>query len=229
VVLLSVLLFSRYRAGLAALSLLLLVVFLAIPGTLRHRLTLIVMDPQSRSAADVEEQKSLGSQFERQELLKTALRYTFTHPIFGIGPGQFSDAAWAEAKHEGRQVASLGTHNAYLQISSECGLPGLFFFTAAIILSIRSNYRLYKQTRDRPEFEQIRNLAFCLFATTLAFSVNALFHHVAYTINASFLAGCSTALYLAAQPYLTRPSGFAPPRTTPLVKACGPGRTHVRV
>jgi len=203
------LLFSHFRMPLLFVSIPLLVIFLALSSDLRHRLMLIEWDP-SEQAADAADQGSVGSQFERQELFKTAVRYTVMHPIFGIGPGQFEDAVWEDAKKEGKHVSSLGPHNSYVQISSECGLPGLFFFAAALVLSIRSNYRLYKQTRGDPRLEKIRDLAFCLFASIVVFGVNMIFHHVAYSSSTATLTGLSAALYLAAQPYL--PAQTAPSR-----------------
>src|SRR3954466_3825864 len=74
---------------------------------------------------------------------------TFSHPILGVGPGDFSFVSWDERKATtGAGGESLVSHNTYTQISSETGLPGFFFFAATLVLSFRYAYRSYRDTSE---------------------------------------------------------------------------------
>jgi O-antigen ligase len=171
-------------------------------GTL-HRLSLLASDvppptnPFHPSDADV---GSVASQVQREELFKTSLRYTLSHPLFGVGPDQFSAAVNEDAARTGQQMPWLGTHNTYTQISSECGIPALFFYVAVIGLCFRSNLRLYRRTRDRPADRELAGLSRCLLAGILVFAISAFFFHMAYSAYLPALAGSSVALEFAADP-----------------------------
>ncbi len=74
---------------------------------------------------------------------------TLHHPIFGVGPGDFSFVSWDERKAAtGAGGESLVSHNTYTQISSETGLPGFFFFAASLVLSFRYAYRSYRESAE---------------------------------------------------------------------------------
>lgn len=161
-----------------------------------HRLSLLTSgDTESRSDA-----ASVASQLQREELFKISLRYTLSHPLFGVGPDQFAAAVSQDAARAGRQMPWLGTHNTYTQISSECGIPALIFYLAVIGLCLRSNFRLYRRTRDRPAASEVSGLSRCLLAGTLVFAVSAFFFHMAYSAYLPTLAGFTVALQLVAFP-----------------------------
>jgi O-antigen ligase len=124
--------------------------------------------------------------------------------LSGVGPGQFADAYWADAKKEGKHVASLGTHNSYTQVGAEGGLPVFFCYAGVIILCIRSNYRLYRGAMDDPKLRDIMQMSFCLFLATIGLATNAIFHHMAYSMHVPVLGGLSICLQLIAKPYLQR-------------------------
>jgi O-antigen ligase len=94
----------------------------------------------------------------------------------------------------------LGTHNTYTQISSECGIPALLFYLAVIGLCLRSNFRIYLRTRDRPAAHQLAGMSRCLLAGMLVYAVSAFFFHMAYSAYLPTLAGFTAALQLAASP-----------------------------
>jgi O-antigen ligase len=171
-------------------------------GTL-HRLSLLATDvPPPTNAfhpsdADV---GSVASQVQREELFKTSLRYTLSHPLFGVGPDQFSAAVNEDAARTGQQMPWLGTHNTYTQVSSECGIPALLFYLVVIGLCFRSNLRLYRRTRDRPADRELAGLSRCLLAGILVFAISAFFFHMAYSAYLPTLAGSSVALEFAAAP-----------------------------
>jgi O-antigen ligase len=89
----------------------------------------------------------IASSEERRALLIQSLQMTLHHPIFGVGPGDFSFVSWDERKAAtGAGGESLVSHNTYTQISSETGVPGFLFFAASLALSFRYAYRSYRES-----------------------------------------------------------------------------------
>jgi hypothetical protein len=62
---------------------------------------------------------------------KAAMQLIATHPVFGIGPGNFSEMSGL----------SNNAHNNYLQIASELGIPTLLVFVSVVALAIRASWR----------------------------------------------------------------------------------------
>ena len=158
------------------------------------RLVYIVWSPESEQTTNGD----LESQIERTELFKRAVGYTVTHPLFGLGPGQFPEVVWADAKQAGKRFPSLGTHNTYLQVASEMGIPGLIFYMGTLFGALSMNLRLYKRAVRDPRSQDVANMALCLFLALVAYSFSTLFHHVAYSRQLPTLAGMSIALWAAA-------------------------------
>jgi O-antigen ligase len=163
-----------------------------------HRLSLLSSDASSPDETE-SDMASVASQLQREDVLKTSLRYTFSNPLFGVGPDQFAAAVSQDAAGAGRQVPWIGTHNTYTQVSSECGIPALIFYLAVIALCLRSNLRLYRLTRDLPADRELAGLSRCLLAGTLVFAVSAFFFHMAYSPYLPSLAGFTVALQFAAR------------------------------
>jgi O-antigen ligase len=205
--------FTPYRQKVLMMMAPMCLIFLTMSGSTLHRLTLIFVNPTESDASNVRDIGSIGSQMERTELLKASLKYMIFHPLFGVGPGQFNDTRWADMKMKGTHVASLGTHNSYTEMGSESGIPALICFAGVVILSVRSNYRIYKRSLGPEGVESINQLSFCLLLSCLAFAVNAVFHHSAYGLLVPFLGGLSISVHLAAEPilkqreYASRPAG----------------------
>ena len=133
---------------------------LGLPPSTLHRLSLLVAPPETALDENTSDQASVASEFQRQGLLKKSLDYTLAHPLFGVGPDQFATAVFGEAAEDGEHVSWLGTHNAYTQVSSECGIPALVFYCAPILLCFRLNHRLYRRTRGHPEYREMAGFKF---------------------------------------------------------------------
>ena len=162
-------------------------VLLVTPMQTIQRLTTLTADEQTANTE--EQQKAVSSQLERQHLLQAALGYMVRYPVFGIGPGEFPDAIWEDGKKEGVHEASLGPHNTYAQIGAECGIPGLAMFALAILATIRSSYRLYRATADKPDQTLVAAVSFSCFLLMVAFAIDLFFHHVAYSGNIGVILG----------------------------------------
>jgi O-antigen ligase len=77
---------------------------------------------------------AIGSQVQRQELFKKSLYITITHPLLVVGPDQFAVAVAGDSAKQGVHSPSLGTHNSYTQVSSECGIPAFICWCAVLVL-----------------------------------------------------------------------------------------------
>lgn len=181
---------------------------LLLPSATVHRLLLFGFDSSQLQAQSESDVAAINSQIERQELFKKSLSYTFTHPLLGVGPDQFAVAVAGDSAKQGAHSAWLGTHNSYTQVSSECGIPAFICYCAVLVLSFRSNWRLYRKTRDNPVFKELANLSFCLLAAILVYAVSTFFFHIAYSGGLPALAGSSLALQLAAEPLLATAARF---------------------
>ncbi len=147
------------------------------------------------SDSDAVEQSAVMSREQRLELLKLSIRYTATHPLFGVGPGVFDAYAADVAEREGRRSAWQVTHNMYTQISAEAGIPALVFYLGALGACLRITRRLYKLGGDGAEQVETARLAYALHLSLVSFAATALFDSVAYQIYFPTLAGLTVALH----------------------------------
>ena len=162
-----------------------------------HRLTLTFTGTSIYEAQSGEDESAIESRLQRRELLIRSIALSFQHPLFGVGPGQFPVAVDEQAKKEGKHSAWLGTHNSYTEVSSECGFPAFFCYTAVLWFCIRSSYKLFRATQDRLEWRDINALSFCLLLSGVVYAVCTFFDHVAYTGLLPFMAGFCISLKLA--------------------------------
>jgi O-antigen ligase len=179
----------------------LIVAFALAPSEMRHRITLVVIaDPAGEDAGS----SAFGSQMQRQQLLKTSIWLAITHPLFGVGPGQFAVKVSGDQEKKGEHADWLGTHNSYTQVASEAGLPAFIFYVATIMSCLRTNYWVYLRSRDRAGLETIAGVSFCMFLAIFAYSIAIFFFHEAYSLQLPLMAGVSIALYLTVRPVLNR-------------------------
>jgi O-antigen ligase len=78
----------------------------------------------------------------RTKLLEASIKLTFAHPLFGVGPKQFEESEYNDAKAEQRRGMWHETHNTFTQVSSECGIPALLFFMTALISAFATLWKL---------------------------------------------------------------------------------------
>lgn len=145
-----------------------------------------------------EHEEAKESEDSRSYLLKQSLLYTMQHPIFGIGLGQF-------ANYEGEQSVAAGkvgnwheTHNAFTQVSSECGVPAVIFFVLGIGAALVSVNRVYRQAR-REGYTEIANASFCYLLSLIGFMVSITFLANAFRFYLPVMIGLSIALVAAAK------------------------------
>jgi len=130
----------------------------------------------------------LGSAAARKELLKESIQITATHPLFGIGPGNF--ASETRLWHV--------THNTYTQLSAETGLPGLILF----LLILRQVFRNLKDIRKTERFRTdpvVRTFTGALRASFVGYLLGAFFASYAYELFIYALVAFTGVLYAACQ------------------------------
>ena len=120
---------------------------------------------------------------------------TLKHPLFDVGPGNFPAALYDEFMKKGRTVAWMEPHNSYTQVSSECGLPALFFYASTLLTCLFRTTFIFRKFRNaqNPRHSEIAAMAFALRASLIAFGVTAMFSSVAYQALLPSLAGLSIA------------------------------------
>ena len=125
-----------------------------------------------------------GSAEARKELLLISLKVTATHPVFGVGPGNFSSytGLWRV------------THNTYTQFSSECGIPALVLF---LLLMWRAflNLRYMRKMPRSPETKEVHLYASALTASLAAYVLGAFFSSSAYELFPYYMVMYTTLLY----------------------------------
>lgn len=215
------------KVKLAAAAVVALGLFLAlVPRGAMERYRTLVPDATDRSAAfDSARQSAEARLIHLQESLALTLR----HPLFGVGPGIFSAASAAYEKSLGRKEMWRETHNAYTQVSSECGIPALILFLAVLGASWRSMFRVGKMARERGDV-RLANLVFCVKLSFIAFLVDGFFDSIAYSYYFPLLAAFAVVLEATAtsqsgEPLTTRASTqtaispqpvVSPPRLDPV-------------
>lgn len=168
------------RVGiLAACVFVVLVMLIALPGAVLQRFSTIFESLDSRSlAARGYLSEATASTLIRKDLWADAIDTTLTHPVLGVGPGQFVEYRFKNYRREdGRSKAYLPAHNTYLEVSTEMGLPGLFLYLTFLILvysRIRKGLKV-NASGSHPEWMAGRQIAVCLEAALAYFVVCAVF------------------------------------------------------
>jgi O-antigen ligase len=142
---------------------------------------------------NTDDQEAIESTAARTNLLKSSLRFTLQHPIFGVGPGEFSDYEAADAKSGGTKAAWQVTHNAYTQVSSEAGIPALLFYLAAIIMTFRIFGKIYRTALYRRELRSMAMACFCCQLSMVGFCTATIFLSLAYTMYLPTMSGLALA------------------------------------
>jgi O-antigen ligase len=125
-----------------------------------------------------------GSAAARKELLIKSVEIAATHPLFGIGIGNFSayTGTW------------LVTHNTYTEFGSEAGIPAVVIF----LLFLKRAFQNLRAVRSNPALKSDENLqlfASALWAGLAAYLVAAFFACTARELFPYFMVGYTTALY----------------------------------
>lgn len=214
----------------ALIALILVVICVLIRATLMQRVALIMMGVVLTVGAIAvlpgqtlarlgalfgEEHKEADeSSDSRWYLFKKSVQFTVQHPLFGVGPDQFATYEGTSSLAEGHYGNWHATHNAFTQISSECGIPALLFFLGGLGSACAMVIRTYRQAR-RGGYADIANACFCYLLAMVGYLGALIFLAEAYTFKLPAMVGLAGAISFAAAQQMKKPAsepraGIAP-------------------
>ena len=129
----------RPRAAIGFAALLALGLYLAPAGFWKRMQGL----EKGTSVATISQMDPEGSAGQRFAVLQTALRIVHDHPILGVGLGAYG---LANARYN-PALGDLDTHNTYLNVLAENGVPGLILFFALVISVLRTVHDTRRRVR----------------------------------------------------------------------------------
>jgi putative inorganic carbon (HCO3(-)) transporter len=135
----------------------------------------------------------------RQQLLWRSIEVTKEHPLFGVGPGNFSEISgqWHT------------THNSLTLLTSEGGIPALIFY----VLILWSGFKnLMAIKRSMPKRTESILMVRALFASMAGYVVGSLFLSVAYQFFPYILVGYTTVLFSIGRNAVTQSHKYEPIR-----------------
>jgi len=172
----------RRRPGVVLAGALAVVLALPLaPSSYWHRLSSITDGTQDDT----------GSREARTTLLKESWAAFVSHPLTGVGAGQFKNY-----DPDGRQEAWRESHNVVLQVAAELGIFGLMafgFLVLRAILASRQTTRLLRGLAATPERERLASHAAAVTASLAGWCVCALFASVAYNWTFYYLLALAVA------------------------------------
>lgn len=176
---------------------------------------------------DVEgEGSAVDSRKNRERLIQQSLEVTASHPLFGVGMGNFATYIFHKNQEENRPKEPwVGTHNTYTQLSSETGIPALIIFIVLLVQSWRSLDKLIRATRydRRPIARDIYATACALQMSLGAFACGMFFAHMAYDLLPHMLvAFCALLSRNATIALAEAPPDAAPPASRVVVGRVAP-------
>lgn len=107
---------------------------LAVPTKVWDRLSGI---SKLTSTSTIKEADKEGSAAERYEIQKTAWRIATDNPVLGVGLGNYPIAN----KIYSPRLGARDTHDTYLNLWAEAGLPGLLLWSAFVVSVLRSFHK----------------------------------------------------------------------------------------
>jgi O-antigen ligase len=110
----------------------------------------------------------------REAFWAAAIKLTERRPLTGVGPGRFPKEALPLLRNNPEELEKPVTHNSYLEIMSENGVPALLLFFAYLVVAWSLLQRSGRAAREAGD-EDGRRLATALQASLLIAIVSATF------------------------------------------------------
>lgn len=159
-----------------------------------------VLDRLSSLTGAVSEEtiEAEGSRLARQAVAERALKYTFQHPVFGVGVNVFPDYDSRITLAAGaRRAQWQETHNGYLQVSVEAGLPALLFKMLAVFWAFNYLRKTYSRCRKDPRLKTPAALSLTIMASLAMAMVFELFLSQGYAFWMLTMIAMAGALQMA--------------------------------
>jgi O-antigen ligase len=207
-------------AVLVTLPIMSLVLLAILPAQNRVRLT--AMFSSNFSAADQgiahEAEESMAS---RTYLFKKSVQYTVEHPLLGVGPGQFSIFEGQSSRSVGLHGNWHETHNAYTQISSECGVPALLLMLAGLFGAFFTVNKIFRQAKALGN-KEVAHACLCYMTVFVGYMTSSTFLSNGYRFVLPTMISLAIAMHIAAQKEFRTAGG------SPLIQSVLLTRTGIR-
>jgi O-antigen ligase len=155
----------------------------------------------TESYATSDDSRSAGeSEFQRKALLRRSIQYTLENPLFGLGLGNFAIRSGSEYGAQDWK----GTHNTYLQVGAESGIPAFILFFMLLFGAVGNMRRIIKNPGPGEAGEELQQMARATLVSLYAFMLSAVFAHLAYDFFLYYLIGIGVALQAIHQRHLER-------------------------
>jgi O-antigen ligase len=138
--------------------------------------------------------EALESSQIRMQLLKDSVWLAITHPVLGVGPGQFSVVEGRSANFAGRFGLYYEAHNSFMTVASECGTPALILYLSGIVSSFLLLNKIFRKVASDPSSTDVRDAVVCLKAALLAYCTAITFVNFAYFFYLPAFAGLIAAM-----------------------------------
>lgn len=176
-----------------------------VPTNTLTRLTAVFTDPIAAYNPSMEHGDAIASQVARTRLQERAIMLTLQHPLLGVGPDEFAVAIERMVREEsGRKSTWQNTHNVYLQVAAENGIPAVLCFIACMVWLIRTNFRVYRTVLRHPSMTNFEGQSLCLFLLSVAYSFGIAFGNYMYDAAFPILVGLTAANLMAFERELTQ-------------------------
>jgi O-Antigen ligase len=139
----------------------------------------------------------------RSYLFKKSVLFTLSHPVFGVGPDQFSNYEGNSSVKQGQLGSWHATHCAFTQVSSECGIPALILFICGIGSAFVLVSRTYRAARQQGQRE-IANSCFCYMLAMVCFIAAITFLSNAYRFYLPVMIGLAISMSFAAKEQMSQ-------------------------
>jgi hypothetical protein len=163
-----------------------LVLVTVLPDATVNRLTSFSSDDESADLGAIQ------SKTTREYLFRRSIHHTLTHPILGVGPGQFSNFEGNQRIEAGMMGMWHSTHNSLTQISSECGIPGALFYLIACVITYRILNRITREAR-RLGMVEMSAAAWWTLVSFVGYTGAAMFLNLGYLYYYPMLTGLAIA------------------------------------
>lgn len=183
---------------------------------------------QMQTMKNLENDYNLTDEYGRLKIAKRGLGYFYSHPVFGIGAGNFQMAEGTISPLAKDQVAEqvmwIAPHNSFLQTAAEMGLPGFLLWTSLIVGGViglrRMRKRMPREWRMGTQDQRFLYLATTYIPTALiGFSVTASFVSFAYHDILPIIVAMVSGMYLAVGRAVSQPVA---PEPTPVPRHWAP-------
>jgi O-antigen ligase len=190
--------------ALILVPLLTLALFAVLPSQNRARLLSLFSSDSADQADHAVATEAAESMQSRSYLFRKSLQYTFQHPLLGVGPGQFGNFEGQESKTVGLHGSWHETHNAYTQISSECGIPAVICMLAGLFGAFSMVRKALKKARALGNVE-IAQACLCYMTAFIGYMTTSIFLANGYRFMLPALISFAIAIHFASEREFARP------------------------